>query len=174
MSRGFVKNDRPDEPIVVPPRAPLPPGTINYVTPRGIEILRAELVELETERSRVQSDDADETSRPRQLAAIGERIANLIERLASAQVVDSHAQPQHTVRFGATVTVQTLTGTDAGEERRFTIVGVDEADVAAGRVAFIAPIARAILGKQVGEAALLRTDHGEEDLEITSIEYDGQ
>lgn len=171
MSRGFVKNDRPDEPIVVPGRAPLPLDTVNYVTPRGIALLKSELAELQAEHSRVQLDNNDAINRARQLAAVGERIANLIERLGCAQVVDPHNQPHDAVRFGATVTVQTLTGNHTGDERRFTIVGVDEADVAEGRVAFTAPIARAILGRHVGETALLRTAQGEEELEIAAINY---
>jgi transcription elongation factor GreB len=171
MSRGFVKNDRPDEPIVVPPRAPLPLDTINYITPRGLALLRAELAGLEVERFRVQSDNSDQVSCARELAAIGERITNLIERLGNAQLVDPHDQPHDAVRFGATVTLQTLTGSHAGDKRHFTIVGVDEADVAEGRVAFTAPIARAILGRHVGETALLQTAQGDEELEIVAIEY---
>lgn len=50
MSRAFVKNDASDERILVPSRVPLPPGTINYVTPRGMTLLREELAALEAER----------------------------------------------------------------------------------------------------------------------------
>ena len=76
------------------------------------------------------------------------------------------------IRFGATVTVRTVAGPHAGQERRLQIVAVDEADAAAGRVTFIAPIARAVLGLGVGESALLRVPRGEEELEIVAIAYD--
>jgi transcription elongation factor GreB len=52
------------------------------------------------------------------------------------------------------------------------IVGVDEANAAEGRVAFTAPVARAVLGKRVGETATLRTARGEEELEVTAIAYE--
>jgi transcription elongation factor GreB len=51
-------------------------------------------------------------------------------------------------------------GEHAGEERRLAIVGIDEADVAHGRVAFTAPIARVILGRGVGDTAALDTPRG--------------
>ena len=60
---------------------------------------------------------------------------------------------------------------ESGGERRYEIVGVDEADVAHGRVAFVAPLARALLGKRVGDVALLRTPRGEEELEVLAIDY---
>jgi transcription elongation factor GreB len=72
------------------------------------------------------------------------------------------------VRFGATVTVATADG----DVRRFTIVGVDEADAANRRVAFLAPIAGALLGARVGDVVTLRTGRGEEELEVTTISYD--
>ena len=59
----------------------------------------------------------------------------------------------------------------AGEERRLEIVGIDEADAAHGRVAFTAPIARAILGREVGETAALDTPRGRDLLEVVSIDY---
>jgi len=74
------------------------------------------------------------------------------------------------VRFGATVILRTLSGGSAGEERRLVIVGVDEAAPAAGRVAFLAPIARAIMGLRVGDTATLRTPEGEQLLEVAAIE----
>src|SRR5690606_1876965 len=97
---------------------------------------------------------------------------DLDARLASAKVVDPRSQPHDEVRFGATVTLRTLQGERPGEERRLTLVGVDEASAAEGRVAFTAPIARAVLGKRVGDTAALRTAHGEEQLEVVAINYE--
>jgi transcription elongation factor GreB len=75
------------------------------------------------------------------------------------------------VRFGASVTLRTVSGERAGEERRLEIVGIEEAVAAHGRVAFTAPIARAILGREVGETAALVTPRGRDLLEVVSIEY---
>lgn len=166
MSKAFKGEDASEAPIVVPPRAPLPPGATNYVTPRGLAALRQEIEELLAERARIESgDDAD---RPRLLAALGMRIAALEERLSTAEVVDPAGQHHDEVRFGATVTVRG----GAGPARRYRIVGVDEADAAHGRIAFVAPLARALLGKRVGEAAVVRTPRGDEELEVVEIAYE--
>ncbi|MEM1056745.1 MAG: GreA/GreB family elongation factor [Bacteroidota bacterium] len=168
MSRAFTKDEAPEDPIVVPPRAPLPAGVPNYVTPRGDCLLREERAELDAERSRLgAASDMEETERKRQLAAAVERIANLRERLARTQVVDPSRQSGEVVRFGAYVV---LSASD-GSERRFQIVGVDEAEPEAGRVAFTSPIARAVSGTGVGDVAVLRTASGEEQLVVHAIRY---
>jgi transcription elongation factor GreB len=168
MSRAFAKEGDVEGPLVVPPRAPLPPGAANYVTARGLALLRAELAELEAERAGVDADHSDEAERTRRLTYLAGRIGDLSARIASAKLIDPRNQPQEEARFGATVALRTA----AGEERRFTIVGVDEATTDPARVAFTAPIARAVLGKRVGEAVTLRTPRGEEALEVTAITYD--
>jgi transcription elongation factor GreB len=170
MSKAFTKDDAWEEPLV-PPRPPLPAGVPNYVTPRGLGLLRAELAELEAERRQVESDVSDEVERRRRRAIVDGRLRDLSARIARAEVVDPARQPRDTVRFGARVTLRTVRGERAGEERRLALVGVDEADPAHGRVAFTAPIARAILGSEVGETVSLETPRGEELLEVTSIEY---
>lgn len=170
MSRAFIKNDAGTDQAVVPRRAPLPPGATNYVTPRGMAMLREELAGLEAERARlVNSGGSDETDRTLQAASLAQRIREIISRIESAKVVDPAVQPRDKVRFGTTVTVRTIAGRQPGEERRLTIVGVDEAAPPAGLVSFLSPIASAIIGLRVGETASLRTANGEEDLEIVEI-----
>jgi transcription elongation factor GreB len=174
MSRAFVKNDATDDRVLVPPRAPLPPGTINYVTPRGMNLLKDEIAALEAERLEAQKNresGIDDAERIRRLASLGHRIAELGRRIDSARVVDPLGQPRDEVRFGATVTVRSLTGRNAGRIRRITIVGVDEADPSSGRISFISPIAAIIIGCGAGETVSMRTGEGEELLEITGIEY---
>jgi transcription elongation factor GreB len=170
MSKAFTKDDAWEEPVVAP-RAPLPAGVPNYVTPRGLALLRAELAELEAERQGLSAERSDEPEHRRQLAIVGRRLGDLTARIACAQLVDPRRQAHDKVRFGATVTLKTLDGPRAGEERRFQIVGVDEANPADGRVAFTTPIAAAILGREPGDTASLHTAHGEELLEIVAIEY---
>jgi transcription elongation factor GreB len=170
MSKAFTKEDGWEAPVI-PPRAPLPPDTPNYVTPRGLALLRAELAALEAERQRVDADHSDETERRRRLAIVGGRVAELATRIASAEVVDPARQPRDSVRFGARVRVRVVDGASQGQERLVEIVGVDEADAANGKVAFTAPIARAVLGCAAGDEATLHTPRGDETLEIVSIEY---
>lgn len=161
MSKAFVREDAVEEPRIVPARAPLPPGVPNYVTARGLELLQAE-------RARLEQVPADTPEREEQLAGIAHRLAELDARIATATVVDTRGQPRDQVRFGAWVTVRTA----GGEERRYRIVGVDEADAAQGLVSFLAPIARAVLGRQLDDTVSLETARGAETLEIVDIEYD--
>jgi transcription elongation factor GreB len=170
MSKAFTKDEAWEEPII-PPRAPLPAGVQNYVTPRGLRLLRAELVALETERRRLETERADEAEYRRRLAIVAGRTSDLTERLASAVPVDPRRQPHNQVRFGASVTLRTVGGERAGEERRLEIVGIDEADAAHGRMAFTAPVARAILGREVGDTVVLDTPRGQDRLEVVSIDY---
>lgn len=169
MSRAFLKNETADDPVVIPARAPLPPGTPNYVTPRGLERLRQELTALETERGEVATGDADESDKTRQLAELNGRIGALNQRIASAKVVEPALHSPNEVRFGATVTLKSRK--PPVQERRLTIVGVDEADASNGLIAFTAPIARALMGRRPGEPVSLRTQQGEAVFEVVAIEY---
>ncbi|MBF9222820.1 GreA/GreB family elongation factor [Hymenobacter ruricola] len=171
MSRGFTKEDDAQTPPIIPPRAALPPGTPNYVTPHGLEMLRAELSTLEAERARAEANRDNDTDRTHQLSFYNGRIALLTERLGSAKVVDPAGQPPKEVRFGATVRLRTVGGGKAGFERTFTIVGVDEADIAQGKVAFVAPIARAVLGAKLRQQVPLKLGPQEELVEVTGIAY---
>lgn len=145
VSKAFTKDDRPDEPLVVRHRPALPDGVPNYITRRGLEALRAELARAEP----------------------GARRVELEQRIAAAVAAPPPAD-RDVIRFGARVT---LRGSD-GEVRQVQLVGVDEADAASGRIAFVAPLARALLGRRVGEMATVRAPGGAEDLEVVAIAYD--
>jgi transcription elongation factor GreB len=165
MSKAFTKDDSGDAELLVVPRAPLPEGAANYVTPRGLCLLHAEYAALERERAALHGLDASEG--PALLNAFAQRMAALQARLASAQLVDPRAQPQAEVRFGASVRVRH----DSGKESTYRIVGVDEADAASGLLAFSSPLARALLGKRVGDVAELRTPRNTEELELLDVSY---
>jgi transcription elongation factor GreB len=91
----------------------------------------------------------------------------LIKRLESAQVVDAAGRDTDQVFFGATVRL----ASGDGAERSLTIVGVDEADPARGRVSWISPIARALLKAREGDTVTLRSPAGSERLEILEVRY---
>lgn len=171
MSRAFVKEDDAGEAPIIPPRAALPPGVTNYVTPRGLDKLREELNTLETERTQVEANRENEAERTRQLTILNGRISALTSRIATARVIDIKDQPTDEVRFGATVTLKTIKGKNPGHARTFTIVGVDEASVEEGRIAFIAPIARAVTGAKLGGNAHIKLGKEEETVEIIRITY---
>jgi transcription elongation factor GreB len=150
MSRGFVREDDQEEAPFIPPRAALPDGATNYVTPRGLELLHAERTALEDERTNtVGSDD----ERRRTHAVINGKLDLLNERIVTARVVEPSGDAPEDVRFGTTVVYEHLDGPQKGTRRTFTIVGVDEADVKEARIMFTAPIARALIGKRVGGTA---------------------
>jgi transcription elongation factor GreB len=162
MSKAFTKEDSAPDTVVVPPRPPLPAGVPNYVTPRGLELLRAERRALELARNAIEQQ-TDESRRVGALASWSQRMAELEQRIGSAEVVE--AVQQDVVRFGARVTVA-----DAkGREQAYEIVGVDEADPALGKVAFLSPIAKALLGAEVGDSVTVRKPGGAEKLEIVAV-----
>lgn len=166
MSRAFTKEDDRGGELLVVPRAPLPAGASNYVTPRGLRQLQVEHAALEQERSALEASDRGD--RLARLNALVQRALDLQARLASAELVDPRSQPHDCVRFGAEVRVRH----ESGEQSRYRIVGVDEADAALGLLAFSAPLARALLGKRVGEVATLQTPRSNEELTVLEIGYE--
>ncbi|HET7545333.1 MAG TPA: GreA/GreB family elongation factor [Polyangiaceae bacterium] len=166
MSRAFTKEDDGSANLLVVPRAPLPIGAPNYVTPRGLRQLQAEHADLERERSALEASDA--ADRLTRMNALAQRALELEARLMSAELVDSQNQPHDRVCFGAQVSVRH----ESGRVSRYRIVGVDEADAAQGLLAFSAPLARALLGKRVGDVAELQTPRSSEELEVLQIDYD--
>ncbi len=168
MSRGFVREDDQEEAPFIPPRAPLPPGVVNNVTPRGLQLLLEERSALEGERSLpYESDDL----RRRAWAEIDGKLEHLNERIATARVVEVPVPAPDDVRFGARVTFRFNSGPQNGQTRTFTIVGADEASVKQGRIAFMAPIARALMGRRVGETFTFAQGPSPEELEVLAVEY---
>ena len=96
------------------------------------------------------------------------RLQLLQERLASAIVLNSDDYQKDAVRFGATVTIQTL---GKKPTQKFQIVGVDEADVSQQKISFVAPIAVAVTGKKVGEIAELKLGREVRQLKIIDISW---
>jgi transcription elongation factor GreB len=167
MSKAFTDEEAADLPLVVPARAPLPEGVPNYVTARGLGLLHDELSALAAERAAAERLPEDR-ERGRALAALAQRRAALEARISSAQPIGPPpAAERQVVRFGARVRAKTADG-----ERSYRIVGVDEADASQDRIAFVSPLARALVGRAEGDEVRVRTPRGEETLEILEIRYD--
>lgn len=164
MSKAFTKEDGTLGEIVVAPRAPLPEGVPNYVTPHGLSLLRAERDALEAAREEI--DQLSDDRRATALASWSQRLAELEQRIASAELIDPAQREEEAVRFGSRVTV----ADPQGRERSYQIVGVDEADPDAGKVAFVSPLARSLLGAEVGDKVTLRKPSGVEQLEIVAVD----
>jgi len=152
------------------------------MTVAGAVRLRAELQELKT------------VARPRITAAIAEarahgdlkenaeyhaareqqsftegRIAEIESKLARAQIIDVSTLPaSDKVVFGATVL---LRDDETEEERRYQIVGEDEADIKEGKISLKSPIARALIGKSVDDVVDVQTPGGVKTYEIVEVQY---
>lgn len=165
MSRGFVKEDDQEETPIIPPRAALPDGVTNYVTSHGLTQLKEELNTLDNKISTL--DETDERERRRALTVLNGKRNLLLERIQSARLLD-HIKDEGEIRFGATVTY-----TIAGMPKPITIqiVGVDEASVKDKKIAFTAPIARALIGKKVDETTTFQLGNEEKKLTIKNIAY---
>ncbi len=156
------------------------PGGKFHMTPDGHARLRTELAERRAERHRVvevvswaagngdRSENADYKEGKRRLREIDRRLRFLDRRLAHAEVVDPSMQTRRDqVFFGATVTY--LTGRE--EEVTVTLVGVDEAGMAEGKISIGSPVALALLGARVGDEVRVRTPRGPEVIEVVGLRY---
>ena len=169
MSRGFVKEDDQEEAPFIPPRAALPPGETNYVTGAGLNQLMDERKQLEHQMVSLNIESDKEKRHAR--AVLTGKLNLLNDRINTARVIDPGEQPKEEVRFGALVTFRIISGNQNGTVRQFRIVGVDEADVSLSKIAFVAPIARVITGKKVGEKVQFKRGPELQEFEILEIEY---
>lgn len=96
------------------------------------------------------------------------RVAELEDKLSRAEVIDVSKLSGSTVKFGATVT---LVDEDTEEEKSYQIVGESEADVKQGRVSLTSPIARALMGKTVGDTVEVKTPGGGKSYEILKVVF---
>jgi transcription elongation factor GreB len=164
MSRGFVKEEDQEEAPFIPPRAALPNGVENYVTPVGFALLQTEKDELEKQRKNL--DKINETEYRRNAAVIDGKMKLLNERLRSAKIIDLKQQPKDEVRFGAQVKFLLDDKT-----QYLQIVGVDEANLKEQKIAFIAPLARALNGLKVGESSEFSLGKTIKKIQIIAINY---
>lgn len=163
MSRGFIKEGDQETIPMVPPRAYLPSGVPNYVTKEGLAALNEELKSLEAERAQVGENYIMGNF-------IDAKMKLLISRISSAVEVDLSKANKDTVSFGAWVRYN---------GRVVRIVGVDEADVNQGLIAFTSPIAKALTGKKAGDVIELKDSEkivveevSFEPMELTQVIHD--
>jgi transcription elongation GreA/GreB family factor len=164
MSRAFVKESDQPAGSELPDR-PISPHT-NYVTPSGLAQLRARLDKARA-RKQVLEADGDDMESAEELRALKRDLRWLEARVGSARVVDPANQPRDRVAFGATVEVA-----DDHGERSYRIVGEDEADAERGWVSYVSPLAKALLGAQVGDEVKWRRPAGDLRVEVTGIRYE--
>lgn len=154
----------------------------NYITPDGYAALEAEFHQLyKVERPEVvrtvswaasngdRSENGDYIYGKRRLRQIDGRLKHIMKRMDLAEIVDAQRQAGlEKVYFGAWVTLYALNGND---ERHYRIVGKDELDPTKGWISWISPLAKAMLGKQVGDTIHVQSPGGEEAFEVVEVRY---
>lgn len=155
----------------------------NYITPQGHAALEAEFQQLlKVERPEVvrvvswaagngdRSENGDYIYGKKRLRQIDSRLRFLMQRMDAAVIVDPNAQiGQEKVFFGAWVTLYSI---ERDSEHVYRIVGQDELEPSKGWISWVSPLARVILGKQVGDSVRVETPGGEENYEIVDVRYE--
>ncbi|WP_413293097.1 transcription elongation factor GreB [Bdellovibrio sp. HCB185ZH] len=152
----------------------------NYITPEGLAKLRDEYQSLmHGERPKIveivqwaasngdRSENADYQYGKKRLREIDRRVHFLTKRIEDAEVVDPKLMKGEKVLFSATVTLVT----EDGDELIYQIVGEDEFDAKAGKISWKSPVARALLGKMLGDEVKLVKPSGEVFVTIENVEY---
>lgn len=154
----------------------------NYITPEGHAAIEAEYVELlKVERPALvkvvswaagngdRSENGDYIYGKRRLRQIDSRLRFLMQRMDLAVIVDPKEQTGlEKVFFGAWVTLFNL---NDDTEHSYRIVGKDELDPSKGYISWVSPLAKAILGKTVGDSVRVNTPKGEEEFEVIDVSY---
>lgn len=153
MSRGFVKDGDQEEVPMVTPRAFLPKGVDNLVTPEGLKALNEEREQLAAERA---------ASGDNYIARnyIEAKLKLLDERINTAVLVDPSKAAAGMIAFGSYVRYN---------DKMIRIVGVDEADTSKGLVSFISPIAKAMIGKKIGDRFEMVAPKGVLEIEVRDV-----
>ena len=114
------------------------------------------------------SENAEYHAAKERQAFIENRVAELNSKVSRAQIIDTSTISGKTVKFGATVTV---VEEDDDSEMKFQIVGEDEADIKKNRLSVGSPLARALIGKKVGDEVEVATPSGGKFFELLKVQY---
>ena len=153
MSKAFTKEPETGDVYDDLPDRPVSPH--NLVTPKGLEMIEAELARLHLEHAAAQ-----EANDRALLAKTNRDLRYWTSRRATAQVMEPPKDAKE-VHFGSTVTILR----EDGRRRTYRIVGEDEADPSAGTLSYVSPVAQALMGKQVGDVV----EAGAAEAEIVEI-----
>jgi transcription elongation factor GreA len=151
------------------------------MTTRGKALLESELKRLmheerpavikAIEEARAQGDiseNAEYDAAKERQAMIEGRIADIQSKLATAEVIDPATINADRIVFGAHVDI---VDSETDEKSHYQIVGLDEADVKQGRISIMSPLARALIGKKVGDNVTVQSPKGDKDYEILSFKF---
>ena len=150
------------------------------MTPEGARKLREELTRLKEERPKISrdievarehgdlSENAEYHAAKERQGMIEARIKDLEDKLSRVEIIDPSKLSGTKVRFGATVT---LINVSTEEEVTYRIVGSEEADLANGSISISAPLARALIGKEIGDEVTVQLPVGQRKYEISTVQF---
>lgn len=114
------------------------------------------------------SENADYSAAKEEQGLIEAKIREFEAKLAMAEVIDPTKLSGSRVKFGATVTIE---DSETAEKHTYVIVGEHEADIKRHRISIGAPVARALIGKEVGDTVTVTTPKGKREYEVTEVEW---
>jgi transcription elongation factor GreA len=150
------------------------------MTPKGAQKLKEELAHLKEERPKISrdigvarehgdlSENAEYHAAKERQGMVEARIKDIEDKLARAEVIDPTKLSGSRVSFGATVVLSNL---DTDDEVTYQIVGAEESNVIEGLISISAPLARALIGKQIGDEAKVILPAGERHYEIVDVKF---
>ncbi len=181
MSKAFTREEEAELEEDVAEEEQTPAPAARYITPEGFARLRAELDDLwKVQRPKItgevsaaaaqgdRSENAEYIYGKKKLREIDRRIRYLSKRLDSLTVVDPKAQAQtDKIFFGAWFTIED----EDGRQATYRIVGPDEFEVKSGQISIESPLAKALIGRSVGEDAVVNRPKGEVEVVVLKIWY---
>lgn len=162
MSKAFTSEET-EAAEVVPSRPRLLPGEKRYLTREGEASLRQSLARLQAEQAALLQSATPEAATRR--AAVERELQAVAGTIADATVVTP--EPSDRAFFGAWVTLED----EGGRRTRYRIVGAEEADARRGFISVASPLARALLGKEEGDEAVVETPRGRVVYAISAVDY---
>lgn len=151
------------------------------MTPRGVQKLKEELSRLKEERPKISreigiarehgdlSENAEYHAAKERQGLVEARIKDIEDKLSRCELIDPSKLGGSKISFGATVRLSNL---DTDEEVTYQIVGADEADINEGYISISAPLARALIGKEVGDEVVMKLPAGERSYEVVDVKYE--
>jgi transcription elongation factor GreB len=179
MNKAFTK-ETDDDNTDDPEEAPRPKGTL-HITPEGFRALKTELKRLwSVDRPKIteevsvaaaqgdRSENAEYIYGKKKLREIDRRIRFLTKRLDAVTVVPQSQEHPGQIFFGAWFTIED----EEGKAMTYRIVGTDEIDLAIRKISVASPLAQALLGKSIGETAVVQRPKGATEVTVVNVWYE--
>ncbi len=150
------------------------------MTPQGHEALKAELIRLKAEMPKISveigiardhgdiKENAEYHAAKEKQGMVHARINEIEDKLARAEVIDPSKLGGERVKFGATVVLEDI---DTAKEITYRIVGADEADIESGTISVTSPVARSLIGREVGDEVKVKVPGGTRSFEVVDVRW---